>query len=104
MQCEACTEPATIHFTEVSAGKPVERNYCKRHAAEGAGISERLFEWGGLIDWIVAHYKEHGALPTAAEVSQQGKIGAGVATVWQHDGDGVFEDIRHAVEKRIRGY
>ena len=22
MQCEACTEPATIHFTEVSAGKP----------------------------------------------------------------------------------
>jgi hypothetical protein len=105
MQCEACIEPATVRVTEVCAGKPVERNYCKRHAAEAAGVVGRvfLFEWEPFIDWVVARFKEHGTLPAAVEVSQQGEIGARMATVW-HAGDGLFEEVRHAVQKRVAGY
>ena len=100
MQCEACSEPGTVHITEVRAGKPVDRNFCERHAAEALGVPESAREWEPFIGWVVAHFKEHGTFPTAAEVSQQGGIGARMATLW-HDGDGVFEEVRYAVQKLV---
>jgi hypothetical protein len=102
MQCEACSNPATVHITEVRAGKCVARNFCRQHAAGDAGVPEKAGEWEPFIGWIVAHFKEHSTLPTAAEISQQGEIGARMATLWQ-DRDGVFEEIRHTVQKRIGG-
>jgi hypothetical protein len=103
MQCEACSEPGTVHITEVRAGQPFDRNFCGQHAAEHLGVPDGAGEWKPFIGWVVAYFKEHGTLPIAAEVSQQGEIGARMAMLW-HDGDGVFEEVRHAVQKRVAGY
>jgi protein arginine kinase activator len=34
MKCDRCNKPATIHLTEVSAGKRVEKHLCEQCAAE----------------------------------------------------------------------
>ena len=101
MRCEACSEPATVRITEVRAGRPVDRNFCNRHAPEE--LVRGADEWEAFLSALVAHFKQHRTLPTAAEISQQGEIGARMATLW-HDGDGVFEEIRYTVQKRIAGY
>jgi hypothetical protein len=102
MQCEACSDPATVRITEVRAGKSVDRNLCRQHAAAEAGIPETGKEWEPFFGWVVAHFKTHGTLPTATEVSQQGELGARAAA-WWHDGDGMFEEIRYTVQKRFGG-
>ncbi|MGA3066268.1 MAG: hypothetical protein ABSF29_05415, partial [Tepidisphaeraceae bacterium] len=34
MKCDKCNKPATIHLTEVTAGKRVEKHFCEQCAAE----------------------------------------------------------------------
>ena len=71
MHCDFCSEPVAVRVTEVRAGEPVDRKFCKQHAAEKLGV-RGAEEWEAFLGGLVAHFKQHGTLPTAAEVSQQG--------------------------------
>jgi protein arginine kinase activator len=38
MKCEKCNKPATIHLTEIQAGKKLEKHLCEQCAAEAEGL------------------------------------------------------------------
>lgn len=40
MKCENCTNPATVHLTEIKAGKKIEKHLCESCAAALEGIGQ----------------------------------------------------------------
>ena len=97
MQCEKCGESGTVRITEIVAGKPVDRFFCKPHAREELGV-RRSEEWEALGDWIAAYFKQHGTLPTAAEIAPHGQAGRSMAQFVEH----CPEDSRQFMRDRLR--
>lgn len=38
MKCQNCNNPATVHLTEIKAGKKLEKHFCEKCAAESEGM------------------------------------------------------------------
>ena len=100
MQCEACSEPGNVRITEVLDGKPVDRYLCKLHAATQLGLPTPA-EWEAFLGWAVSYFKEHGALPPAAEMLKHGEVGARVAEVYQRHPDEMLNQLQKDVQKRL---
>ena len=100
MQCEACSEPGNVRITEVRDGRPVDRHFCKRHAAKQLGLPAPE-EWEAFLAWVVSYFKEHGALPAAAEMLKQGEVGAHMAKVYERHPDEVLNQLHKDVQKRL---
>ncbi|HEY0007430.1 MAG TPA: UvrB/UvrC motif-containing protein [Tepidisphaeraceae bacterium] len=86
MKCENCTNPATVHLTEIKAGKKIEKHLCENCAAQLEGIGnakghQPINEL--LTNFVMAHSglaKEQGLACeecgiTWAEFRQSGLLG-----------------------------
>src|SRR5947199_10141112 len=38
MKCDNCNKPATVHLTEIKAGKKIEKHLCEQCAAASEGL------------------------------------------------------------------
>lgn len=100
MRCEKCAELGTVRITEILAGKPVDRFFCKPHARQELGVRTSQ-EWEALLDWITAHFKQHGTLPSALEIARQGEAGTRLAEFANHCPEDSRQLMRDAVRERL---
>jgi protein arginine kinase activator len=85
MKCDKCNKPATVHLTEIHAGKKLEKHLCEQCAAQAEGIAVKphtpINEL--LTNFVLAHSgmaKETGTACehcgiTWAEFRQSGLLG-----------------------------
>jgi hypothetical protein len=100
MQCEKCDERGAVRITEMFGGKPVDRFFCMPHAKRELGVQISP-EWEALLDWIAAQFKQHGALPSAAQIAQHGGAGTRLAELMEDCPEDSYLLINDAVRGRL---
>ncbi len=57
MKCDKCNRPATIHLTEIRAGKQLEKHLCEQcaQAAEGLAVNKHTPLNELLTNFVLAH-------------------------------------------------
>src|SRR4051812_3279174 len=85
MKCDNCNKPATVHLTEIKAGKKIEKHLCEQCASqsEGLPVKSHMPINELLTNFVMAHsglQKEAGTTcehcgMTWAEFRQNGLLG-----------------------------
>ena len=57
MKCDNCSNPATVHLTEIRAGKKVEKHLCEKCAAQTEGFPAKTHTPINelLTNFVLAH-------------------------------------------------
>lgn len=108
MKCDNCNRPATVHLTEISHGKQIEKHLCEQCAAqsEGTGAGKMHTPLNELLtNFVMAHsglQKEMGVTceqcgVTWAEFRQHGLFGC------EHDYEVFEKDLTPLLQRAHEG-
>ncbi len=107
MKCDLCNKPATVHLTEISNGKQIEKHLCEQCATQAGGLPVKAHTPINelLTNFVMAHSgvaKEQGAVceecgMTWAEFRQGGLMGC------EHDYVAFDRDLSPLLQRAHEG-
>jgi hypothetical protein len=101
MQCEKCCEVASVQVTEVTGGKAVDHCLCNVHASGQVGAPFSGNAWKSFFAWLAEYLQSRGEMPSSAEISSQGEVGARLTKLNKDRPDALLSELRSDLQKHL---